>query len=62
MTSYRIKTINNIAREGLALLGKQFTVSADEADPQGIIVRSSRVNTDEYDSPAGCSPCRRGGE
>ena len=47
---YRIKTINTIAREGLELLGKQFAVSADESDPQGILVRSSRVNTDEYSS------------
>ena len=50
VTLYRIKTINSIAREGLDLLGKQFSVSAEEPEAQGIIVRSSRVNTDEYDS------------
>ncbi len=32
---FRIKKINNIAREGLDLLGKQFSVSAEEADPRG---------------------------
>lgn len=47
---FRIKKINRIAREGLDLFGKQFSVSAEEADPQGILVRSSRVNTDDYDS------------
>ena len=47
---FRIKKINRIAREGLELFGKQFSVSAEEADPQGILVRSSRVNTDDYDS------------
>lgn len=50
MTVFRIKKINRIAREGLDLFGKQFSVSAEEADPQGILVRSSRVNTDDYDS------------
>ncbi|MEE4166460.1 MAG: NAD(P)-dependent oxidoreductase, partial [Desulfocapsaceae bacterium] len=50
MTLYRIRTINSIAREGLDLLGKQFSVSDSETDPQGIIVRSSRVNTDDFQS------------
>lgn len=50
MTVYRIKKINNIAREGLDLLKKQFLVSEQEEDPQGILVRSSQVNTDDYDS------------
>lgn len=50
MTAFRIKKINNIGREGLALLGKQFSVSGKEPDPQGILVRSSPVNTDDYNS------------
>ncbi len=50
MTAFRIKKINNIGREGLALLGKQFSVSGKEPDPQGILVRSSLVNTDDYNS------------
>ena len=47
---YRLKTMNSIAREGLDLLGKKFSVSSEEADPQGLLVRSSRVNTNEYPS------------
>jgi len=42
--------MNTIAREGLDLLSRQFSVSSDEADPQGIFVRSSPVNTDDYPS------------
>jgi len=42
--------MNSIAREGLDLLGKHFSVSSEEADPQGLLVRSSRINTDEYPS------------
>lgn len=45
---YRIKVIDRIAPEGLALLGSGFTVSAEEAAPQGILVRSSGVDTDLY--------------
>ncbi|UCD36357.1 MAG: 3-phosphoglycerate dehydrogenase [Nitrospiraceae bacterium] len=47
---YRIKLINNIAREGLELLGSGYSVSADEQDPEGILVRSTAVNTDHYAS------------
>jgi len=42
--------MNVIAPEGLDLLGKQFSVSEDDPDPQGILVRSSHVNTDDYKS------------
>ncbi|MDX1776581.1 MAG: NAD(P)-dependent oxidoreductase, partial [Desulfobulbales bacterium] len=48
MEPYRIKIINRIAPEGLALFGADFQVGADTAAPQGIVVRSGRVNTDEY--------------
>ena len=48
MGVYRIKTINRIAPEGLALFGPNFSVASDEADPHGIIVRSSPVDTDDY--------------
>ena len=48
MELYRIKTINRIAPEGLALLGPNFKVSPDEVRPHGIIVRSSQVDTDDY--------------
>jgi len=48
MGLYRIKTINRIAPEGLALFGPNFQVGADEPDPHGIVVRSSQVDTDDY--------------
>ncbi len=50
MSQYRIKILNNIAREGLELFGAGYTVGADEQHPDGILVRSSRVNTDDYPS------------
>lgn len=50
MEKYRIKLINKIASEGLRLLGENFTIDADEPQPHGIIVRSSRVDTDDYPS------------
>ena len=48
MESYRIKIINRIAPEGLALFGPNYQVGPDEADPHGIVVRSSQVDTDDY--------------
>jgi D-3-phosphoglycerate dehydrogenase len=48
MGSYRIKIINRIAPEGLALFGPNFQVSPDEANPHGIVVRSSQVDTADY--------------
>jgi D-3-phosphoglycerate dehydrogenase len=48
MEPYRIKTINRIAPEGLALFGPNFQVGPDEANAQGIVVRSSMVDTDDY--------------
>lgn len=48
MEPYRIKIINSIAPEGLALFGSNFTVSPDESNPHGIVVRSSQVDTDQY--------------
>jgi D-3-phosphoglycerate dehydrogenase len=50
MSTYRIKTINRIAPEGISLLDPRFAVDAGEEDPHGIIVRSSRVDTDSYPS------------
>ena len=44
MNQFRIKTINAIAREGLALFSERFAVSAEEASPEGIVVRSSKVD------------------
>ena len=50
MAQYRIRVINNIAREGLDLLGADYAVSGDEPTPSGILVRSSTVDTDDYGS------------
>jgi D-3-phosphoglycerate dehydrogenase len=44
----RIKIMDNIAKEGLALFSDRYRVSPDETDPHGIIVRSSMVNISEY--------------
>lgn len=48
MSDFRIKTINAIAPEGLELLGSEFSVDPEEKKPQGIIVRSSQVDVDDY--------------
>ncbi|MBU0943255.1 MAG: 3-phosphoglycerate dehydrogenase [Proteobacteria bacterium] len=48
MTSFRIKTINAIAEEGLELLGEEFVVDPGEENPHGIVVRSSAVDVGAY--------------
>jgi D-3-phosphoglycerate dehydrogenase len=48
MARFRIKTLNRIAPEGLALFGDNYLVDPDEADPHGIIVRSAPVDTGDY--------------
>ena len=50
MEKLRIRLVNKIDRVGLVLLGDRYQVSADEKDPQGIIVRSSRIETDRFPS------------
>ncbi|MBI4680826.1 MAG: 3-phosphoglycerate dehydrogenase [Nitrospirae bacterium] len=50
MPLYRIKLLNNIAKEGIEMLGADYPVNADEQNPDGILVRSSQVNTDDYPS------------
>lgn len=50
MAKYRIKKINAIAQEGLNLLGEDYSVAEDENDPHGILVRSTKVDTDDYPS------------
>ncbi|PID71551.1 MAG: 3-phosphoglycerate dehydrogenase [Desulfobulbus propionicus] len=44
MKTFRIKTMNAIAKEGLDLLTERFAVSADESNPEGLVVRSSQVD------------------
>ena len=48
MEPIRIKTINAIAAEGLALLGERYAVSPEETNPEGIVVRSSQVELDKF--------------
>lgn len=50
MATYRVKKINKIAEEGLRLFGDKFTYAEDEQDPQGIILRSSPIDVDDYPS------------
>ncbi len=48
MKQFKIKTINAIAPEGLTLFSERFAVSPDEANPEGIVVRSSKVDLTAY--------------
>jgi D-3-phosphoglycerate dehydrogenase len=47
---FRVRTLDKIAPQGLALLGEKYRVSPDEADPELIVVRSTKVDTDAYPS------------
>jgi D-3-phosphoglycerate dehydrogenase / 2-oxoglutarate reductase len=44
-----VKTMNKISPNGLSLLGDAYDISEDHATPEAIIVRSAKVNTDDYD-------------
>jgi D-3-phosphoglycerate dehydrogenase len=48
MPVYKIKKINNIAKRGLRLFSDKFTISPEEETPDGIILRSSPLNVDDY--------------
>lgn len=50
MSGYRVKVLNKIAPEGVALFGEGFQLSAEEPDPHGILVRSAKVDTADYPS------------
>jgi D-3-phosphoglycerate dehydrogenase len=50
MDRFRIKILNNIAPEGLLQFGARFQISEAEKDPQGIVVRSARVDLDAFPS------------
>jgi len=45
---YRIKLINNIASEGIALFDEGYQVGEGIDNPHGIVVRSSQVKIDDY--------------
>ncbi len=48
MSVYKIKKINVISEEGLNLFTDIFQVSADEKTPDGIVLRSSKLDVDDY--------------
>ncbi len=48
MKPFKIKTINAIAPEGLTLFTEHYAVSAAEENPDGILVRSSKVDLNAY--------------
>ncbi len=48
MEPIRIKTINAIAKEGLDLFTKRYSVSPEEKNPEGIVVRSTNVDPSQY--------------
>jgi len=50
MEKYRIRTYNRIAPEGLSLFDDRYVVGSDVKDPQGIVVRSARIDTAEFPS------------
>jgi D-3-phosphoglycerate dehydrogenase len=48
MDTFRIKIMDNIAPEGLALFTQRYHVDREENDPLGIVVRSSRVDLERF--------------
>jgi D-3-phosphoglycerate dehydrogenase len=50
MEKFRIRTFNRIAPEGLSLFDNRYIVGPDVDDPHGIIVRSAKVNTEDFPS------------
>lgn len=50
MESLRIKTLNQIAPEGLALFGNRYVVGPDVELPHGIVLRSALLDTADYPS------------
>lgn len=48
MQSFRIKTMNAIAREGLDLFTERYSVEPEEANPEGLVVRSSKVDLAQF--------------
>ena len=45
---YKILTLNKISKAGLSLFGDGFTISPDHKNPEAIIVRSQKVDTDNF--------------
>jgi len=50
MEKFRIRTFNRIAAEGLSLFDDRYDVGPGVEDPHGIIVRSAKINTEDFPS------------
>ncbi len=50
MEKFRIKIFNRIAFEGLSLFDDRYMVGPQVENPQGIIVRSAKINTEKFPS------------
>jgi D-3-phosphoglycerate dehydrogenase len=48
--SFSIKTMNKISPTGLSLFGDKYDISEDHTAPEAIVVRSAKVNTNEFDN------------
>ena len=48
MARFRIKTMNAIAPEGLALFNGNYSIDPEEENPHGLVVRSSSVDLDRF--------------
>ncbi len=48
MEPFKIKTMNAIAPEGLQLFTERYAVDPDEANPEGLVVRSSKVDINQF--------------
>jgi D-3-phosphoglycerate dehydrogenase / 2-oxoglutarate reductase len=46
---FSIKTMNKISERGLKLFGEGYRISEEESNPSAILVRSAKVDTDEFD-------------
>ena len=57
---YKIKTLNKISKKGLGILGKNYEISDDCENPDGIILRSFKMHDMELSGkPEGCCQSRR---
>ncbi|MGD1002951.1 MAG: 3-phosphoglycerate dehydrogenase family protein [Minisyncoccia bacterium] len=44
----RVLVLNNISEAGLKQLGGEYEVGSDVSDPQAILLRSAKIDTDQY--------------
>ena len=54
MNMYEIKTLNNISQVGLDVFTDKYTVSADAASPDAILVRSAKMHDMQFDDKLLC--------